>query len=104
MSKEKRKNITASEKAQVMRSFFGDDLNISDICAKYEIQPVQFYRWKKEFLENADLAFDIKKRGPVPQKANSKVTNLEDKIRKKNDIIAELLEVHLKLKKKVGEI
>lgn len=103
MTKAKRKNITASEKAQVMRSFFDDELKISDICIKYEIQPIQFYRWRKEFFINADQAFDTKKRGPVPKKANTKVANLEEEIRKKNDVIAELLEVHLKLKKKFGE-
>ncbi len=102
MSKEKRKNITASEKAQVMRSFFGDNTSVSDICTKYKIQPIQFYRWREEFLLNAELAFDVKKRGPVPKKANTKVAKLEDTVKEKNTVIAELLEVHLKLKKKFG--
>ena len=86
-----------------MRAHFSDGLEISVICEKYKIQPVQFYRWKKEFIDNAESAFETKTRGPVAHKSNTKVDNLETKLKEKDSVIAELLEEHLKLKKKVGE-
>ena len=102
MTKQRRKSVTAKTKSEIMRDHFSNDIEVSAICEKYEIQPIQFYRWKKELFENAELAFETKKRGPVVHKISSKVDNLESKIKEKDSVIAELLEDHMKLKKKVG--
>jgi hypothetical protein len=70
------------------------------ICEKYRIHPHQFYRWKKLFFEKAVDVFNTKHDDNTEQK---KIAQLQNRLNDRNDVIAELLEENLKLKKSVGE-
>jgi transposase len=102
MSRKQRRPHTADEKVAILRRHFLDRVAISDLCREYSIQPTQFYRWQKQFFENGAAAF-----GP-PQKAEPaplvrKVAALEDKLARKNEVLSELMEEHVRLKKELGE-
>jgi len=62
-----------------------------------------FYRWQKEFFENGASAFEKKSR---PQKSltDKKIAALEAKLVSKNEVMSELMEEHVKLKKNLGEL
>ena len=102
MSK-KRKFLSGKEKVSIIRSHLVDKVKISDLCEKHGIQPTVFYRWQKEFFENGEMAFSGNRK-KAELKAERKVKQLEDKLTQKNEVISELMEEHLLLKKNLGEI
>ena len=97
----KRRRYTPEQKVSILREHFEKNISVPDICEKHRIHPNQFYRWKKEFFENAVEVFS-RKRGK--KKGKNKITRLEEKLKDRNQVIAELLEENLRLKKTDGEI
>ena len=57
----KRKQYTAEFKAKVVLELLEENLTINEIASKYSIPPKNVQQWKKQFLENAALAFDKSK-------------------------------------------
>ena len=94
-----RKNFTAEDKVSILKEHFEKQISVADICDKYRIHPNQFYKWRKELFENAVDIFNTK-RG---RKKKSPTLDLESKIKERNEVIAELLEENLKLKKRSGD-
>jgi len=97
----KRKRYSAETKVSILREHLEQNTSVADICEKYRIHPNQFYRWKKEFFENAVEIFSHKKHN---NQKDTQVANLEKTLKERNEIIAELLQENLKLKKLSGEI
>jgi transposase len=64
-----------------------------------------FYRWQKELFENAAIGFRdrSKPKDRTNRKMERKLESLESKVAKKDAVIAELLEDHIRLKKTLGE-
>ena len=96
-----RKRYSAENKVSILREHLEKNISIADICEKYRVHPNQLYRWKKEFFENAAEIFSSK-RGR--KKQDNTTIELENKIKERNEVIAELLQENLKLKKFSGEI
>ena len=95
-----RKTFSAEEKVAILREHFEKQISVADICEKYRVHPNRFYKWKKELFESAVELFS-RKRG---RKKKSQTSELEAKLRDRNEVIAELLEENLKLKKFNGGI
>lgn len=98
--KRTRRNFPAAEKAKILRRHLVDKAAVSDLCDEYGLHPTVFYRWQKALFENAAAA--LEHRGPTRrQKAEeARINVLEEKMRKKDEVLAELMEEHLALKKK----
>jgi len=96
-----RKRHSAEEKVVILREHFEKNISVPDICDNYRIHPNQFYRWKKELFEHAPELFANKKSG---RKDNQKIDQLKRLLQERNEVIAELLQENLKLKKSFGEI
>ncbi len=71
------------------------------LCDQHDIHPTMFYRWQKEFFENAAAAFEPRARRAVDAK-DRRITLLEQKLQRKNEVLSELMEEHLQLKKILG--
>ena len=99
----KRKNYTAEEKVSLLRRHLIDKIPISDICEEYSLQPTVFYRWQKTFFENGTMAFQ-QKAGINHSQTDRKIAALEAKLQTKNEVLSELMEEHVALKKSLGEI
>ena len=97
----KRNRYTPEQKVAILREHFEKNIPVPDICEKYRVHPNQFYRWKKELFESAAEIFSTKK---SKQKNEKRLSDFEKTVKDRNEIIAELLEENLKLKKSVGEI
>lgn len=103
MPRKPRRPHTPEEKVSILRRHFLEKVPLSELCREHGIQPIQFHRWQKQFFENGAAAF-----GPAP-KADSaplvrKVAALEEKLTRKNEVLSELMEEHVKLKKELGEL
>lgn len=107
MSKERRRQFTAARKAEVLRRHMVDKVAVSDLCDEYKIQPSLFYTWLRQAMGNLDGALQDgrgHKRGSSElAKASARIEALEAKLARKDAVIAEISEEHLKLKKTLGE-
>jgi len=99
----KRSRFTAQERVRLLRRHLVDKVAVSEICEKEGIQPTQFYQWQKQFFENGAAAFE--RQSPKKDRREAeRVAALEAKLRKKDEVISELMEDHVKLKKELGEL
>jgi transposase-like protein len=56
--KQKRRNFTSGFKTKVVLEALKERETIQELAVKYEIHPNQITTWKKQFLDNADAAFN----------------------------------------------
>ncbi len=96
-----RKSYTAEQKVRIIKKHLVDGVPLSDVCDKHGIHPSVFYRWQKAFFEKGHLAFENSD-GKTP-KADREIARLQRKISHKNEVLAELMEEHVALKKSLGE-
>lgn len=101
--RKQRKNYTSQEKVFILKRHLVDRVPVSDLCDEYHLQPTVFYRWQKEFFENGPAAFE-KKHTRQNHAEQKRIEQLEAKLRNKNDVLSELMEEHVKLKKDLGEL
>lgn len=98
-----RKHYTAEEKVAILRRHLLDQEAVSKLCDELALQPTVFYRWQKEFFENGAAAFQAPNRG-ARQPEQERIARLENKIRTKDEVLAELMAEHIALKKSLGEL
>lgn len=98
-----RKRYTPEEKVAILKQHLVDSVPISDVCDQHHLSPTVFYRWQKQFFENGSTAF-ITKRKSKETSQERRIRELEKKLANKNEVVSELMEAHLKLKKNLGEI
>jgi len=100
--RKKRHNYTPEEKVAILKRHLVEQIPISDLCDKYQLQPTVFYHWQKQFFENGAAAFT---QGKDPKRKDTqRIEQLEDKLRRKHEVLSELMEEHVKLKKELGEL
>ncbi len=104
MSKQRR-HFPDTEKVAILRRHLIDKIPVSDLCDELDIYPNQFYDWLKKFFENGHLAFANGRRAKAVEDAQQvKIQQLEAKLTRKNEVMAELMEAHTELKKNLGEL
>jgi transposase len=101
----KRKHYSAPEKVAILRLHLLEKKPVSDVCDQYNIHPTLFYRWQKEFFDNGAAAFEQngKRRQAVEEVKDRKIAALEQKLQQKNEVLAELMQEYVQLKKEHGE-
>jgi transposase len=100
----KRKNYTPEEKVAILRRHLVEKAPVSDLCDELGLNPTVFYGWQKQFFENGAAAFQRNRKGSRPSPETRKIEKLEAKLTQKNEVLAELLEEHVHLKKELGEL
>ena len=104
----KRKYLSADQKVAIVRRHLLENVPVSDLCDEFGIHTTQYYAWQKQLFEGAAQVFERQ-----PNKANQnrqqeaqakKIEQLEKKLQTKNEVISELLEEHVQLKKALGEL
>ena len=103
--KRTRKNFTPAEKMALLRRHLVDKVPVSTVCDEATLQPTVFYRWLKQLLENGAVALERANgaRERPDLKAQRRIAHLEDRLRTKDHVLAELMEEHVGLKKSLGE-
>jgi transposase-like protein len=103
--KKERHNYTPEEKVSILRKHLVEKQTVSEICDKHNLQPTVFHRWMKEFFENGAAAFEHESNGSKKRqdKQQRRIDKLEEKLRRKDEVMAELLEEYVIVKKSLGE-
>ena len=103
-----RKQYSPEQKVSIVRRHLLENVPVSDLCDEFRIHATQYYQWQKQLFENGAGAFARR-----PNKANvkrqqnaheKKIGQLEEKLQNRNEIVAELLQEHVQLKKELGEL
>ena len=102
--KRTRRHFSAPEKVAALKRHLVEKVPISSLCDELDIYPNQFYGWLKDFFENGHLAFESDRKSKSVENAKDlKIEQLEAKVVRKNEVLAELMEAHTELKKSLGE-
>jgi transposase len=99
-----RKQYTVQEKMSILRRHLVEGVAVSDLCDELGLQPTVFYRWQKTLFENGALAFENRSNGRPKAAQERKIAALEAKLRRKDEVLSELMEEHVALKKSLGEL
>jgi transposase len=100
------KHFTPARKAEIVRRHISGREPISDLADKFGAQPSQIHNWVKQVLEQAERAIQVGP-GRLPNLDNikdRKIEQVETALVHKNEVIAELMEERVKLKKGLGEL
>jgi transposase len=100
-----RRHFTPEQKVALLRLHLLEKKPVSDICQEHNLSVTLFYLWQKQLFENGTAAFENNgKRHKAAQDAKDrKIAALEEKLQRKNEVLAELMEEHVQLKKELGE-
>jgi len=103
----KYKKFSPEEKVGLLRLHLIEKEPVSDICDARGINPNVFYKWQKLFFENGAAAFaqtGIGCKNGHSKTLENKISKLQAKLASKDEVIAEIMESHIELKKSLGEI
>jgi transposase-like protein len=90
----KKRQWTNQQKAQIVLEGLSGQIEVSKLCAKYEIAQTQYYKWRDLFLKECHTTFEVKKQ-------TVKETRLENENTKLKRIIGDLT---IELKKNEYEL
>ena len=103
----KRKQLTPEQKVAVVRRHLIERTPVSDLCDELDVHPNQYYNWQKQFFENGAAAFERRpNQANLKRRKNAddrKIEQLEQKLQDRNEVVADLLQEHVQLKKAHGE-
>jgi transposase-like protein len=104
MTERTRRHFSNEQKAALIRRHVIDKIPVSEICEQEKIQPSVYYKWMRDLFANAASAFEPPKRSSNRERqAEERIAYLEAKLKKKDEVIAEVTEEMVKIKKELGE-
>lgn len=105
MSNLPRRHHTPEQKAALLRRHLVDKVPVSQICNESDLQPSVFYAWLRQLLDRAPAALASPSRTAPSRERQleQNVAVLEEKLSKKDAVIAEISEEYVQLKKEIGE-
>lgn len=104
MERKKRRSFEPGLIMKVLRRHLVEKVPISDLCDEYKILPTDFYRWQKRLFEEGEQVFE---RGNGSDSELKRLMRERDEVRqrldRKHEVLSELMEEHIRLKKSLGE-
>lgn len=104
MSKRSRRRHSPEQKAALLKRHLVDKKPVSEVCNEAQIQPSVFYKWERDLLEAAPVLFASRRAPSREAELEQKIAVLEAKLARKDQVIAEVSEEYVKLKKELGEL
>lgn len=90
-----RRKWSAAEKLRIVLAGMQPGVEVSDLCRREGLNPVQFYAWRKQLLGSADRVFEDRRGRPDARQERLEADNARFK-----DVIAEITAENLELKKR----
>ena len=100
--KRQKKHYKSAEKVTIIREHLVEKVPVSDICDKYGIHPSVYYRWQKQFFEGGEKAFTPTNEARAVKQLKQEVAQLETRLARKDEVLGEVMEEYVTLKKSVG--
>ena len=100
-----RRHLSSQEKVAALKRHLLENVPVSTLCDELGIAPTLFYRWQKELFENCHVVFENGRKAKAAEDVKDiKIQQLQAKLTRKNEVMAELMEAHTQLKKDLGEL
>lgn len=104
MSSKKRRHHSTDQKVSLLKRHHLEKVPVSDLCDEARMQPSVFYYWQKQLFENAGTALEAPKRkASREQELEERIHQLEAKLARKDQVIAEVTEELVRTKKELGD-
>jgi transposase-like protein len=99
---EKRKQWAGEEILTLLKRVLVGREELSKVCAETGACPSQVYRWQAQLFSEGAVVFQRKSVASQRERIEQleRVTELEGKLRRKDEVMAELLEEHVRSKKR----
>ena len=98
---DKKKKYSAQKKIEILRENLENQVPISQLCERYQINPSQIYAWKKKLFEGALQIFSSNKQND----STKKIKTLSQKLQDRESLISSIVSENFQLKKNLnGEI
>ncbi|MEX0778261.1 MAG: transposase [Balneolales bacterium] len=94
----RRSNFTPKEKVNILHEKLVNGISINKLCDEHNIQPSQFYHWQKQLFTNGTNAFRNSTDNQTRTLEQENI-RLRAKIVEKDEVIAEVIQEYVKLKK-----
>ena len=99
-----RRHFSGPEKVAILKRHLIDKVAVSALADELHIHPTQLYGWLKDFFEQGHVVFENGRKSKAVEDAkDKKIQQLEAKLTRKNEVMAELMEAHTELKESLGE-
>ena len=102
----KKKRWSPEEIARILKRVLLDRVEVSKVCEEAGCCPSQVYRWQKQLFDQSASVFQ-RTNGRPDRKLKAaavKTSKLEAKLRRKDEVLSELMEEHLRLRKSLGDL
>lgn len=103
MNRRQRRHFSPEDKLKILRLHLLEQRPISQLCEDHGLQPTLFYQWQKSFFENGTAALQPRPHLRSLSKEKHTIAALEAKLRRKDEVLATVVEEMVHLKKELGE-
>lgn len=97
----KKRRYTVAQKLEMLEEARAPGATVAEVCRRHGIDGTTFYRWEKQAKEGMREALNGKSRDRGSK--DREIERLKTELRKKREIIAEVVEENLELKKGLSE-
>jgi transposase-like protein len=94
------RNFTGAQKMAVLLMHLKEKKSISEVCTEAAIAPSLFYNWQSELFTKGEKAFESGDQRN--KKLQTEIDELKRQLAYKTQVLFELMEEHVKTKKKLG--
>jgi len=99
---QKRRSFTASQKAEAVRKHLKNGVPVSQIAEEMKVQPTMVHNWINSALSQLEHTFESPRSAKAQaSRQNARVQQLQEKLEAKNEVIAELMEENIRVRKRV---
>jgi transposase-like protein len=105
MEKAKRRTFEPAVIMQILRRHLLKKEPISNLCDEFKIHATDFYRWQSKLLDEGEQVF-LRSNGGVDSEVRHLTRErdeLKARLERKHEVLSELMEEHVRLKKSLGE-
>ena len=104
MERKARRSFEPGVIVKILRRHLVEKVPISDLCDEYKILPTDFYRWQKRLFEEGEQVFQRASGGDSEVKRLARERDeVKARLERKHEVLSELMEEHIRLKKSLGE-
>lgn len=97
----KKRRYTVEQKLEMLEEARAPGATVAEVCRRHGIDGTTFYRWEKQAKAGMREALNGKRRGRGSK--DREIERLKTELWKKREIIAEVVEENLELKRGLSE-
>ncbi len=101
--RKKRHNYTPEEKVSILKRHLVEQIAVSDLCDEYQLAAERSSTSGRSSFLKTEQQPSLKTRIPSAKKPSAS-SSLKRSFARKHEVLSELMEEHIKLKKELGEL